>query len=321
MPSSEPSRTPSSDSAFSGSSVRRPNMNPTSVATNIAAYPFAPIQVVINPSTSDARFTPELRRVKLLWESDIEFQEEYVARSLLPELRETLRPIAELDVKVAAGTTTIDLNSIETPYNVESVDAVYNMTADPERRTDIFQGYVSGTKIVTFAAPGATSVIRVRFVYAPVVAIATDQDFTELAKVPAIVLESIDETYGFAAPTAEHVINRETGEGWQLDGAWTADINITIRWVADKTKDADRLGGAVRQFFCDRILRARGQDEFFAVYTIEDYNHQPGSNQSSLHSGTLRARICNTVSYQKDAVQVTAVKRFVVTGGNLEFQV
>ncbi len=115
----------------------------------------------------------------------------------------------------------------------------------------------------------------------------------------------------------DSVVNRATGAGWQLKDGFQEDISFTVRYVTDKVADLDSLADQVKKFFQERLLRCRGQDEYVAMYTIEEYSHQPSALQSELHSARLRARICKASFFLRDAVPVFGVQRVKVIGGNL----
>jgi hypothetical protein len=289
------------------------------VSTHIGAFPGGPIQVILNLSTSDSSLTPEVRSVKLLWTSDVEFQQEYIARSLIPAMREEILPISDYRVGAAAALSTLNLNALETPYNIVGVDSVYNLTTDPTKQINRLTGYNATTKAVTFTACAPGDQLLIRFVYSPEVVIVQSQDFTELAKVPAICIESIMGGDCFTIQPGDVVFSKATGAGWQLKEGFQQDINFTVRIIADKAADLDALSDQVKLFFQDRLLRARGQDEYFRLWTLDEYNHQPNAAQSELHSARLRARISDAVFYLKDAVAVQATQRLLVTGGNLSF--
>ncbi len=295
------------------------------VAEHIAAFASQAVQVLINLATTDPSQTPELLEVKLLYESDLEWEAEYIARSLLPALREEVRPIATWIEEFAAPTSTISLARIETPYKINGIDAVYNLTTDPQRRSPLaVASYNPATKAVTLvsATPGPAKLL-VRFYFEPAVMIVRSQDYVELSKVPAICIESIvQDTHRPVEEPGPSVCNRfGDGSGWQLKDGYQADIDFTVKFVTDKVADLDTLGDELKRFFANRLLRARGQDEFFRLQALEEYSHQPAALQSELHSARLRARIFNAVFYVRDAVAVTATQRFNVAGGNVAFTV
>jgi len=285
------------------------------VCAHIAAFTGQTIQVIVNLKTSDGAYTPEVQAVKLLWNSDIEFQQEYIARSMIPAMREEILPISEYAVDLTATATTLDLKKIETPYTIVSIDSVYNVTDDPTKQTDLLVSYNPTTKVVTFASVSAGKRVWVRFVYSPEIVIVQSQDFAELSKVPAVCIESITMDQMIECDPGESVINRATGNGWQINDGYQQDINFTVRYVTDKTADLDALADQVKKFFQTRLLRCRGQDEYVGLYTTEEYSHQPSALQSELHSARLRARISNARFYLKDALPVTGVRKFTIQFG------
>ena len=294
------------------------------VADNIGALPVATqtIQVIINLATTDPRYTPEVVWVKVLWDSDIEWQEDYIARSFVPELRDQLRPIAEYAEDLAAAGATVDLSVVETPYNITGVDSVYNLTADPNKLTDLFQSYDANTKIVTLTGsqPQGDRIL-VRFLYEPVVALLTSQDYMELAKVPAVILEDVELIDPHNIQPGDSVINKRTGAGYRLTHGYQADIEFQVRWIADKSKDQQRLADELKRFFANnQQLRSRGQDKLYDLWLIDKYDQQATASQDELQAGRLRARIVKAVFYTREAKPVTGVLRFRATGGNLEFE-
>lgn len=287
------------------------------ISANLPTFSIAnqSIQVVLNLSTTDPNQTPFVYSVKILYASDLEYQEEYIARSLMPMMREEILPISDYPVKVAAGATSLSLAKIETPYDIKSIDCVYNNTQDPNQLVDLYVSYDSATKVVSWSTPAALNdVIWVRFVYSPVMAMSTSQDYIEVAKVPAVLIESVDSGSAYYISDTEAVLDKTTNNGFQLAPGFQCDLDVSIRFTADKLKDLDRLSDQIKAFFNERLLRARGQDEFFRMYTIMEYAQAFSETQSELHSGRLRARICNAVFYPNDAKPIHGVQRFIMNG-------
>lgn len=287
------------------------------ISANLPTFPMATqsIQVILNLSTTDPNFTPEVKRLKILYASDLEWQEEYVARSLMPMLREEFLPISEFASSLPAGRTTLDLNTIETPYDIQSIDAVYNITTDPNQLVDLFASYDPTTKIVTWTGPTALNdVIWVRFVYAPKMIMAQSQDFIELSKVPCVLIESIDSSNETQIARPDWVVDKATNAGFQLARGFQCDLDIAISFTSDKLKDLDRMSDQAKKVFQERLLRARGQDENFRLYVTSEYTQALSETQAELHIGRLRARICRAVFYPNDAKPVHGVKRFLMNG-------
>lgn len=295
------------------------------VATNIGAFPVKSrsLQVILNLSTTDADVAPQIGLVKVLYDSDVEFQEDLVLRSLIPLMEEQIRPIAEYDLDVGSDATTVNLGQIETPYTITGVDSAYNLARDVHQLVDIAASFDSATKLVTLSdTVQAGERVRVRFFYRPVVALTTDQDYTEIASLPAVVIDDVARVNSAELHGEDAVINKATGQGWKLPRPQHNDLDLPIRILTDSAKDQTRLADEMNRFFrSNELLRSRGLDEDYRLWLIDEYDQQTIPNQEGVHSGALRARIVKAVFYSRDAVQVTGVLRFRVTGGNMTVEV
>lgn len=287
------------------------------VADNIQKFPIPAsksLQVIVNLKTSDPDFSPEVREIRLLWESDLEEMDDYIWKSLIPDLRSKIRPIADHAVKEAAPTTTIDLSKLETDYNIISIDAVYDTTADPGRLTDLFDSYDPATKIITLTAViPANNISLSRFLYEPEVAVTTSQDYIETTSVPQITITSLSKEEYTRVTSKEDVINKGTGAGKQVD-ATQSDIVMTLEWLTNKAKDYARLTNELRRYLNNNeLLRSVGQDELYRLWSVNDFQDQTLPSQQELHAGRLSIRIVKALFYDSDAVDVTGVLNFGLT--------
>lgn len=279
------------------------------------------IQFVVNLATSDARFSPEVVELRLAYKSDVNYQEDYV-RSLLRALRTSIRPIAEYAVRVPATTLTIDLDAVESPYNIAGVDSAFNLTADPDLQNDIFSSYDPGTKVVTLSTPvPANEAAWIRFTYEPEVALTTSQDYVELAKVPAIVIEDVSAGSSHELPRFG-IVNKATGDALIWEEGFQVDLDVPMRLVTDKAVDQQRLADAVKSFFADNpFLVSLARDEKYRLWLLNEYDQATFPTRAEIHSGRVRARVAGALFFPLDARAATGVSRFLVTGGNVEVEV
>lgn len=290
------------------------------VNDNLAALTFnRQFQVIANLETTDPNFTPELREVKLLYHSDVEFQEDYI-RSLLRSLDEEVRPIGRYREVMDGVASTIDLDAIETPYNFTGINAAYNLTTDPTKLTDIFDSFDSGTNVVTLTGvPAAGDVVEVQFLWKPEVVVTTSQDYTELSKVPALVVDDFTTGESHEIHPAPAIFDKVTAQGWKLEDGEQIDISIPMRMITDKLFDQQRLADEMKRFFANTpLLLARGQDEPVRLNFVEEYDQQTFPTDDELHTGRLRAVLLKALFFPSDAKPVTGVIQFTVTGGNLQ---
>lgn len=279
------------------------------------------IQVIANLKTTDPSATPELLEVRLAYDAAIEFQEDYL-RSLVRKFREQVRPFSEFRV-ASSGGSTVDLGEVETPYNITGVDCVFDLTDDPESATDLFDSYDSNTKLVTLTG-GVPSgnIISVRFLYEPEVALTTSQDYTELAKIPALVIDDVMAGDEHQLSDSCFLVDKSTGDGFVWRDAKQQDLEIPIQIITDKALDQQRFLGEIHRFFANNLfLFSIGLDEKFRLWLVEEYDQLTVPSQDELHTGRLRARIVKALFFPRAAEPVTGVVRFAVTGGNVGLEV
>jgi len=291
------------------------------IANNIGSFPVTEkkIQVIVNLVTTDKRYTPTVEEVRLLYSSDVEFQEDLIVRSLIPKLREEIQVIADYPLPaLSAPASTLDLDDypLGTPYNIVGIDSVFNHTDDPDHFTDLFQSYDPNTRVITLSASiDAGKVPWVRFLWTPEVAISTSQEYNELEKVPAIELIDFAFTNKRQVGQDTGVLNKDSGAGTLLPGPRQTDIEISMRGVTDSARDHERLADEMRDFFFNNpVIVSRGMDEEYRLHLLNEYTDQTGPNRGDIHAGFLRFRIAGALFYQKQTKDVYAVKRMVLTG-------
>ncbi|KKN30262.1 hypothetical protein LCGC14_0835770 [marine sediment metagenome] len=294
------------------------------VAANIATFPVTAqkLGVVVQLTTTDPEVTPELEEIRVLWASDVEHFEDVILRSLVRELRETVRPIGELIIGAlnsGGDVTSVDLsgNTIETPYDLVDVDSVYDETADPDHLTDLFSSFDSGTKVVTLSAGvPETNDIRVRFVYTPPVAVTTSQDFNEISRVPILVLDEITWVDTRRMAIDDEVVDKGAETAVRVPAPFQGDIEIALLGITDKLVDHYRLTDQIRRFFLNRpSIRSRGLDERFGMLLVEEYDSRTPAGSADLHTGRALFRIRDVTFHGQDAVDVPIVTKLSTEDG------
>ena len=284
------------------------------VAAHIDAWLSQSLSVVVNMSTTTPVRTPGLRGILLMYDTDVVALEDYVVRSFITELREQLRPISNYALK-SSGQTTIDLGKLQTPYDVVDVDAVYNKTADPQRMRPLAGcTYAPDTKLLSLPAQPTGDTIEVRFAWRPDVVLTQSQDYTEIAQIPVILIDTVRVENKRQMSGRTCVINKATGHGFSLTEGYQADIRLPLVLFAASARDLHVLHEEASRFFANtRMLRVRGQDENYPVTVETDFDDgRSFASQNEVYSATLEARIHNAVFFPEDAQPITAVHRFVV---------
>lgn len=288
------------------------------VAANIATFPRTTrtIGVVVNLRTTDARVTPELYAVKVLYGSDIQHEEDYLYRSFIPYLKNGVRSIARVvAAQVATGVTFTLAEALQsTPYDITDIDSVFNETTDPDHLTDLFASYNAGTRVITLdSAVTAGQSLFINLMYRPLVAAGTSRDFNELNRVPAILIEeraliNATERGGF-----DTVMNNGVtpAVGVKVFTPKQGDYEMSVAIVADKGVDHARLAQDFRAFLADNpIMHSRGLDEPFRVWLIDDGEQSGIPQGNDAHSSTFRVRIVGAVFFERGSQAVTGVSGF-----------
>lgn len=293
------------------------------VADNISAFPATAraLGIVVNLVTTDERYTPGVELIKVLYEAQIDFQKDLIFRSLLPALK-GIEAISEMVlVWVATGDTqTLSDPLTQTPYNFTGViDAVYNNDDDPDHMEDLLLSYDSGTRLLTLdESIAANKKMWVRFKYKPEAAVTTGRSYTEIGKVPVLVVSDIT-LVDSADPMGayDEVVNKRTGQGTRVANPYTADIEFTLRVLTDKAGDQSTLADAVMKFFRNTpLLKSVGMDEPYRLWLLDEYQGEGVTTQEEVKAGRLRARIMRALFFDKPASAVTRASR-VVLGGTL----
>ncbi len=288
------------------------------VATNISSFSVVlkKIQVIINLTTTDVTKTPYLREIKILWASDVEFQEDLVTRSLIPDLRSKIRPISDFPITVTADTTTIDLANdyrLKTPYNVVEIDSCFNHTEDEDHFTDLYQSFDVDAQIITLNSTiEADEVLWIRFIWEPEVRISTGQEYIEIEKVPVIYITGVTEMNSSRLADYDVVKNKSAGTAVKIFSPQQGDLEIRIRGVTGSQRDQQRLKDEFGRYFKkDKMLISKALDEKYTIIQTSEYDMSNAIVQNEIYGGMISLRIVNALFYQEEDQDVYIVQNFV----------
>jgi hypothetical protein len=286
------------------------------VADHIASWPTQALGVVLNLSTSNPHLTPYVNEVRLMFDTDLVALEDYVVRSFVEEMRDKMRPISIMAVD-STGQTTVDLKTLQVPYDVVDVDAIYNNNIDPTHMAPVTGwAFNPTTKLLSIPVQPSGHRIEVRFIWRPHVVLTQSQDYTEIAKIPAVVVTDVALLDTRVIRNRPYVINKGTGQGFSFEEGTQSDVNVPLMLIAPSSRDLHVLTQEVDRFFANtKLLHVRGQDEFYPIWPDSNYQDNSYPSQKETFSARLQARIRNAVFYPEDARPITGVLRFEITGG------
>lgn len=290
------------------------------ISSNIATWSAAAkkIQVVINPFTTDGKYTPVMEKIKLLYDSNIEFQEDLLARTIIPALRDHLRPIGELLIDIDATTDEIVLGEfpMDAKYDIVDVDSAFDNKNDADHFDNIMSSYNAGTKTIQLTRdvdPGDE--VWINFIYRPLVAVSTDSEYAEDARVPAIHITDVDVDRSIESFQSDTVRSKGDRTAIRIPSAMQRDMSFSIQAVASLSKDLQRLIDEVRAFFKNnRMITSKGLDEKYPTVILSDFSVKTGINENTLHFGFFRFGVLKALFYQEKDETAYVVVNFNIYG-------
>lgn len=288
------------------------------VADNIATFPWQPrqIRVVVNMATTDARQTPEVEWVKVLYSSDVESFQEDILRSFIVSMKASIRPIGRLIHPMPATGSTVAISTlqIESGYQIVDVDSVFNETTDPTHLVDLFQSFAAGTITLTGSVPGGQSLF-IRFVYAPRVIIHRHQDFIEAPKLPAIGLSVAGLVNASERTASDWVANKGAGTAVKLPAPLQGDLEIGVRVITENDVDNHRLSDQLKEFFAKTPhLKSTAIDEAYRLWLVDEFTEGSEPGQSGVYESEAMFRVASVCFWNKPAEN-----DFVVSTLNMRF--
>jgi hypothetical protein len=291
------------------------------VAANVATFPLLPDRrfgVVARLRTTDPTVTPELRRVKVLYQARIpSFLEDIVYRSLIPDLRQHLRPAASFVKQITgAPATAIALVSLledaRVPFKAVDVEAVFDRTTDPDLLNDLLASYDPGTGVVTLTNPIPDgNVAQLEIVHEmPIAVSATDPDFLEVERVPSILLSGIQEVGASPLPSGDGVVNRATGGAVEVPAPYRSTLRMQVTLFAPSGVDLFRMAESLKGYADTRpILRSRALDEGYRLRLRDELRTTTQPGQQGLHVGTASIEVVDVLVWRRPAVERFAVQQ------------
>jgi len=251
------------------------------INANIETFTILPDRefgVVVNLQTLDKYNTPSVSEIRVLMQIRIDYMEDLIFRSLIPMLKEEIRPVANFPLPaLLADSSSIDLNDYEmdTNFNVTDVEAVFNHSTDPEFLTDILSSYNPTTNIISLSTPILTGEIPfILFRYVPEIQYTTHQDYFEVAKIPTVTLQRLEvpiaSVYNLGA--REGVVDKGTGNAVLVHEPWKATLDFRVHITTDHAIDEMRLMSTLMKFFDEnKLIRSIGLDEYYRMQIVREF--------------------------------------------------
>jgi hypothetical protein len=251
------------------------------VNANLSSFAFLPnrqFAIVVNLVTADKYISPIVREVKTLLKLRIDYLEDLIYRSLIPDMESQIRPLANLDFPaLTSDTSSIDLDDydFDTNFNIVDVEAVYDFTNDSDLLYNLLNSYDTGTKVITLTSTMLTgSIPLIVFRHRPDVIYTKQQDYFEVNKIPSIIINRIEiptET-SYSLMARDGIVDRGTGDAVVFKEPTRATLQFRLHINADKGVDLQRMVTSVMSYFdTNTSIRAIGTDESYRMQIIREY--------------------------------------------------
>lgn len=303
------------------------------VAENISTFPVASkkLQVVVNLSTTDPEQTPELVEVRVLYAADVVSEiEDLVVRSLVPRLKADIRPVARVPLVKHEGDAldeiSLALYKIDTDYRFVGSVAVYCDSDDPGHDTDLYQSHTSKSTPTDPWHDGTVDVITLsqdvavgksmwlELEYEPFVNLYTNQDFYELAHVPAIVVERL--VYSGRELRGDNFVgDRGAGTAHVIPRVYQGPLELTIAVTTDKLYDSTAMHDEVATFLSDnQTLKSVGIDEAYRLRSVGTLDFSTALVNNELRTWRITVNLENVLVYARGGTTEKLITTFVVEG-------
>ncbi|MCK5019297.1 MAG: hypothetical protein KAS32_19715 [Candidatus Peribacteraceae bacterium] len=281
------------------------------------------IKFIAKLRTTDDEETPILYGYKLLIGAQFDWWEDLVIRSLVPSLRNNFTFIKDFSAQQNATGTTFNIKTDadfipEEDLNISSIDAVYNHTDDSNHDTDLFNSYNSGTGLVTLTTSVAEDkVLFIRFVVQPEIALNfTDADYTEVAKTPAIILDSMNVT-GHEVKAEKVIVDKVTPKGYRMNNPfWCERVTFLGVLTSSKNVDAMRAVTAIHEYMYNAVgksLQTKALDTKLSMTIEGTSRYSPRVNFGGLRSSSFQITINNFYAWLKDIEEHYVIEDFNYT--------
>jgi len=301
------------------------------VNENIAALDLASIgdkklAFVINLATSDPDKTPEVLELKLVGQFEVDVLDDLVYATVIRKLNAEFRSSSILQFD-SLGSSSIDLNTVieNTGYKITDIRAVYNITVDPLRVTNLFDSYSPGapnddgftnkpgTIDFTTAIP-TDDIIEVVFIFVPAIYVKLKQDIIEVPVFPSLIFtkrREIDD--GFRVKdnfsTGRDIVRDKPNlTAVVTEGARQQTIRFEYSIFTNRELDSMRLINDINRFWSNnKSVTSRALGCKFNVNVIDQVNTNSGSDDTDTDEATGSFDILGVTFQDKEAEDVPIV--------------
>lgn len=284
------------------------------LSDNISTFPWTQkkIQFIAKLKTTDQKYTPILYGYSLLINCDVNWVKDILVDSFVPYIREHFQIIVDY-----SGHTTSDIDEIDfannpefkpkQPFNIVTVDAVYDYDDDPNYETDLLDSYNSSTQVATLNSTVSTdTTLFIKLKIEPEIIIkAQHSDYLEIAKTPAIVIESIGlDGNNTKAPTS--IVDKGNSTGWKTDFPYLCNITLSCEIIDPLINETFDLMSKAYNIVDSglgnkrHLLHTKGLDRYFGISNKANSTYSPRPNFTNTKTFAFGLIIHNVYLYTRE---------------------
>lgn len=300
------------------------------VATNIPAFTVPRTNggvwgCVVNLATTSVIATPDLYELKFGVNLRVHsFLEDIVFRSIAQDLKAKLRPVTDLIWKMPATGSTIDIAAAVAatgiPFNIKGIDAAYVRTDDPGLLSDVAQSFNSGTNVLTLSAPVTSGkVVQICLIYEPEVVVQlTHQDFTEVEKIPSVIMHTIELVNSSQMQQADYILDKTTMAAKVVPPPYRATLSFRIDSLAPGGIDLARLSESIMEWADNNpTVKSKALGELYALKLREEFSNESRPGMSDVHTARMRAEVHDVLFFKRAAQDGFGVGTVKVIGTSI----
>lgn len=290
------------------------------ICDNLPTFPISgrKIQLIARLTTTDIHVTPILIGYRFLINALYDPWEDLL-RTIIRSLKTRLSYVKDHPGAVTADTSTVNIQTEsafipeEKNLNVTDIDAVYNHDTDPGHDTDILDSFNSSTGEVTLTgAVTSGTTLWLRLVVVPdIKANFTSMDWTEVGKVPAVVIDTMEADSGQTRNSAE-LIDKGQGKAYRMkDSILIRELSVGGVLLTGKTRDQMRLQSALWGGIWNApLLTSVALDVPYTFRLLSPLRFNPRANLSELRQTSFEASIKNVHLWLSDLEELPIVSTF-----------
>jgi hypothetical protein len=272
------------------------------VNAHLLTFPLDPVDpaiaVTFNLVSADGSLTPDVSSVLVLWEGDFDWMEDLLEDSLTAMVQENATFLVKMALPpLPAAADEIDLDDYRDEAGLDFVtaEAVYDHAADPHHLTNLLDSYNPTSKVLALTAEIPVDGVPFLCMTARAqVAWDTNQDFTELGKLPQVVLRDVDTvSSSMYPPSADRgIVRKDDGTGVEILAPYRTTLRVTMEVRTNRSREQARLLGAMTRLLtagpvseAGPFLRSRATDRRFRILLTDHFSARP----LNLDVGDVRA--------------------------------